>query len=50
MIIIERVYTERPCSGGSYKTSEFKVFADDDIKGIQDYLDRNNGVFSFKKL
>ena len=50
MIIISREYTYRPSSGGSYRTTEFKVFADDDLKGIQDYLDTHNGSFDFKKL
>lgn len=50
MIIVTREYTCRPASGGSYRDTEFKVFADDDIQGLQDYLDKNNGTFSFKKL
>lgn len=50
MIIVTREYTLRPNTGNSYHDTEFKVFADDDIKGLQDYLDKNNGTFSFKKL
>ena len=50
MIIITRTYTEYPSTGGSYKTCEFKVFSDDDVKGVQEYLDNNIGSFSFKKL
>jgi hypothetical protein len=50
MIIITREYVERPSTGGSYKTAEFKVFADDDIEGVQEYLDTHNGTFDFKKL
>lgn len=50
MIIVTREYTRRPATGGTYPDTEFKVFADDDIKGLQDYLDENNGTFSFKKL
>jgi len=49
MIIISREYV-KSAAGGSYKTTEFKVFADDDLKGIQDYLDTYNGSFDFKKL
>lgn len=51
MIIISREYTEHPSSGGSYKTTEFKVFANDDVVGVQEYLDNcENGVFKFEKL
>lgn len=50
MIIITREYVERPSTGGSYKTTEFRVFADDDIRGVQKYLDETNGTFDFKKL
>lgn len=50
MIIVTREYTHHPAIGGSYLDTEFKVFADDDVKGLQDYLDTNNGTFSFKKL
>ena len=51
MIIISREYTARPSSGGSYRDTEFKVFDDNDVKGVQTYLDKNHyGSFSFKKL
>lgn len=50
MIIVTRKFTAHPATGGSYKDTEFKFFADDDIKGIQDYVDTHNGEFSFKKL
>jgi len=50
MIIISREYTAHPATGGSYRDTEFKVFADDDVKGVQDYLDTHNGSFNFKKL
>lgn len=50
MIIVTREYTNRPATGGGYRDTEFKVFADDDIQGLQDYLDKNYGAFSFKKL
>ena len=50
MIIVIREYVNKPLEGGSYKTTEFKVFSDNDIEGIQEYLDTNNGTFDFKKL
>lgn len=50
MIIISREYIERPTSGGSYKNKEFKVFDDNDIDGVQEYLDTHSGTFEFKKL
>lgn len=52
MIIVTREYTVYPAEGGSsYKTVQFKVFADDDTKGVQEYLDNcKSGVFDFKKL
>lgn len=50
MIIISREYVVRPSSGGSHRDTEFKVFDDNDVKGVQYYLDTHNGSFSFKKL
>ena len=51
MIIITRLYTAHPATGCSYKTTEFKVFADDDVEGVQEYLDRSeSGTYDFKKL
>ena len=50
MIIVTREYICHPATGGRYPDTEFKVFSDDDIQGLQDYLDKNNGTFSFKKL
>lgn len=53
MIIVTREYTYYPycpSTGGSKHDTEFKVFADDDVQGLQEYLDQNNGTFSFKKL
>jgi len=50
MIIVIREYTCHPTTGDSYDDTEFKVFADDDVQGLQDYLDKNHGTFSFKKL
>ena len=50
MILVTREFTKYLAYGGSYQKTEFKFFADDDIKGIQDYVDTHNGTLSFKKL
>ena len=50
MIIVTREFVFRPADGGAYKDTELKVFADDDIEGLQNYLNKNNGTFSFQKL
>ena len=51
MIIITREYVEYPPTGGSHKKVEFKAFADDDVCGVQNYLDEcTTGCFSFQKL
>ncbi len=50
MILVTREYMEYPLNEDPYKNTEFKVFADDDVNGLQDYLDRHSGAFSFKKL
>ena len=50
MIIITREYIDYPSEGGSYSCTEFKVFDDNDVAGVQEYLDKHNGTFSFKKL
>ncbi len=50
MIVVTREYRERPICGGYIDKTEFKFFADDDVEGIQKYVDENNGAFSFKKL
>ena len=51
MIIISRKYRAHPATGGSYETTEFKVFADDDVRGVQEYLDQcESGIFDFQKL
>ena len=50
MIIVTRKYMCHPATGGCYPDTEFKVFADDDIQGLQDYLDKYKGTFDFKKL
>lgn len=50
MIIVTRDYREHPACGGVVERTEFKFFHDDDVDGIQKYVDENNGSFSFKKL
>lgn len=50
MIIVTRKYREFPPNGGCKDKTEFKFFADDDIVGIQKYVDENSGVYDFEKL
>lgn len=45
MIIVTRKYSEY----SSIKT-EYRVFKDDEIKRLQDYLDKNEGDYTFQKL
>ena len=47
MIIVTRKYMDK---NSHCANTEFKVFADDDVRGLQDYLDENGGSFDFKKL
>ncbi len=51
MIIITREYNHYTEEEGWYKDEEFKVFDDNDVKGVQDYLDTYHDFpLSFKKL
>ena len=48
MILIIRRY--KSYQGIPVTNTEFKVFQDDDIDSVQEYLDENEGDFEFKKL
>lgn len=50
MIIVTREYKVHPANGGYKELTEFKFFADDDVEGIQKYVDEHDGAYSFKKL
>ena len=50
MIVVARTVVKYSAFVGSYKNTEFKFFTDDDVKGIQDYVNANGGTFSFKKV
>lgn len=50
MIIIKRKYTEPSKKGGLTYQTEYKVFANDDVAGVQKYLDAKQGQFEFKKI
>lgn len=53
MIIIKRKYTEPLKEGGLTYRTEYKVFANDDIVGVQKYLDVEQDKtkqFEFKKI
>ena len=50
MIKVRREYRVYPSNGGHKDCVEFKFFHDDDVEGIQKYVDENGGAFYFEKL
>ncbi len=45
MIIVTRKYVEF-----NVNKKEYRVFKDDEVKRLQEYLDSNDGDYTFQKL
>lgn len=50
MILTIDTYLYRPPQGGSQVIENKKVFADDDVKGVQDFIDNAHGKVSITRL